>query len=89
MTKIFKGLCDENRLLILDILKIQEKCACHLLEELDITQSTLSHHLKILCDSGLIQARKDGKWTYYSICPDGVLIGCKILKSYIYKQESR
>ena len=57
--KVFKAFCDENRLAILDMLRTGEKCACDLLEELHITQPTLSHHMKILCDAGVVQGRKD------------------------------
>ena len=66
-SKVFKAFCDENRLMILEILQSGEKCACHLLEKINISQSTLSHHMKILCESGVIKNRKEGKWTYYSI----------------------
>lgn len=65
--KIFKALSDENRIKILEQLKDGEKCACKLLEELKISQSTLSHHMKILCESGIVFGRKDGKWMHYSI----------------------
>jgi len=44
-----------------------EECACVLLERVSVSQSTLSHHMKILVDSGAVSARKEGKWTYYSI----------------------
>ncbi len=70
--KVFKAFCDENRLMILEMLQSGEKCACILLERLEIVQSTLSHHMKILVDSGLVAARKEGKWTYYSFSPAGV-----------------
>ena len=70
--KIIKALADENRLKILDLLHSGEKCACILLEELNITQSTLSHHMKMLCDSSLVEYRKDGKWMHYSISAEGV-----------------
>ena len=69
---IFKAFCDENRVKILQMLKSGEKCACRLLEEMNITQPTLSHHMKILCDSGIVAGRRDGKWTYYSISETGV-----------------
>ena len=69
--KVFKAFCDENRLAIIDLLRSGEKCACVILEELDIAQSTLSHHMKILCDSGIVDSRKDGKWTYYYISDEG------------------
>jgi ArsR family transcriptional regulator len=64
---IFKAFCDENRIRILQLLKGGEKCACMLLEEMNITQPTLSHHMKILCRSGLVVPRKEGKWTHYSL----------------------
>lgn len=68
---IFKAFCDENRIRILKLLRTGEKCACKLLEEINVTQPTLSHHMKILCDSGVVVGRKDGKWTHYSISPEG------------------
>ena len=69
--KVFKAFCDENRLYILTLLESGEKCACKLLEALHIGQSTLSHHMKILCDSGVVNGRKEGKWVHYSLNPQG------------------
>lgn len=69
---IFKAFCDENRIRILKLLATGEKCACKILEELNITQPTLSHHMKTLCDSGIVVGRKEGKWTHYSISAKGV-----------------
>lgn len=73
IAKCFKAFCDERRIEIITLLQDGEKCACDLLEELNIGQSTLSHHMKILCDSGIVLGRKDGKWTYYTISDEGVL----------------
>ena len=70
--RIFKAFCDANRLTILGLLQSGEKCACKLLEELNIGQPTLSHHMKILCDAGIVVGRKEGKWTHYSISYSGV-----------------
>ena len=70
--RIFKALSDENRIRILKLLHNGEKCACNLLEELDITQPTLSHHMKLLCSCGIVKSRKEGKWMYYRIDCDGV-----------------
>ena len=70
--EIFKAFCDENRIRILEMLQTGEKCGCKLLEELNVTQPTLSHHMKILCDSGVVVGRKEGKWMYYSISEDGL-----------------
>ena len=66
ISTIFKAFCDENRILILEKLQTGEKCTCELLEDIDLAQSTLSHHMKILTESGLVKGRKNGKWTYYS-----------------------
>ena len=70
---IFKAFCDENRIRILKLLRGGEKCACKLLEEMSISQPTLSHHMKILCDSGLVKGRKEGKWMHYSLCKEGAI----------------
>lgn len=72
MAMMFKALCDENRLQILELLRNGERCACSLLEEMQITQPTLSHHMRILCDSGVVAGRKEGKWMHYSISKGGV-----------------
>jgi ArsR family transcriptional regulator len=82
--KVFKAFCDENRLMILDLLSGGEKCACVLLDELKISQPTLSHHMKILCDSGIVQSRKEGKWTHYSLCEEG----CECAIRYVERVSS-
>ena len=76
---LFKALADENRLQIMEILKDGEKCACKLLESLQISQPTLSHHMKILCDAELVSGRKEGKWMYYSLSKAGI----KNAKTYL------
>ncbi len=65
--RIFKALSDSNRLKIIDILSCGEKCACELLESFKFTQPTLSHHMKVLMDCGLIKSRKEGLWNHYSL----------------------
>ena len=67
---VFKALGDKTRLEIFEMLRGGRLCACKLLERLNITQPTLSHHMKILCDSGLVIAEKSWKWTHYSIDGD-------------------
>ncbi len=69
--KIFKAFSVAIRLEILDLLKNGEECACDLLEELDLTQSGLSYHMKILIESGIVTAREEGKWVYYTISEQG------------------
>jgi len=69
-----KALSDETRINIFDMLAQGELCACKILEEFNITQPTLSYHMKILCDSGLVSGRKDGVWMKYSINRDNLEI---------------
>lgn len=65
--KILKALSDPNRLKIIDLLSCGEKCACEILESFKFTQPTLSHHMKVLIDCGLIEVRKDGIWNLYKL----------------------
>ena len=70
--KIFKALSDPKRLQIIEMLSCGELCACKILEKFKITQPTLSHDMKLLCDTGLVNARRDGKWMYYSLNAEAV-----------------
>ncbi|MGN0891677.1 MAG: ArsR/SmtB family transcription factor [Oligosphaeraceae bacterium] len=88
VSTIFKALCDENRVRILALLKGGEKCACKLLEALDIVQPTLSHHMKILCDSGLVVSRKEGKWMHYSLSREGFARAVSCLNAFLGEVES-
>ena len=64
---ICKAMSDANRLRIIEMLTQGEKCGCNLLEELQVTQPTLSHHMKVLSDCGLVDSYKEGKWHHYYI----------------------
>ena len=68
-----KALADETRVKIFDMLSQGELCACSILVDFNITQPTLSYHMKILCDSGLVNGRRDGVWMKYSINKTGLL----------------
>lgn len=70
--RIFKALGDKSRLEIVEMLAGGEKCACKLLEKFNFSQPTLSHHMKILCDSGIVASRKEGKWMYYSLSDSAI-----------------
>lgn len=76
---VFKALSDANRLKIIKTLAGGELCACKLLEKFSITQPTLSYHMKMLCDCGLTNMRKEGKWAYYSLNAEAIAQ----LKAYI------
>ena len=77
--RLFKALSDPNRLVILDMLSRGELCARVILEKLNITQPTLSHHMKSLCGCKLVKWRKEGKWTHYSLNEETV----KRLRSFL------
>lgn len=64
---ILKAIADPKRLRIIDMLSCGELCACEILEEFHVTQPTLSHDMKVLIKAGIVNARPEGKWTYYSL----------------------
>lgn len=65
--KIFKVFTDAKRLKIIEMLSDGELCACKIQEQFNITQPTLSHDMKLLCDTGIVLCRKEGRWCYYSL----------------------
>ena len=69
---IFKAAGDETRLKILEMISCGELCACEILESFQISQSTLSYHMRLLTDCGLVSVRRDGKRMLYSIQPEQV-----------------
>ena len=77
--KVFKALCDPKRLAILEQLRSGEKCACVLQEPMELTQSGLSYHMKILCESGIVASRQEGKWTYYWLDSSGSRAAAELL----------
>ncbi|MBQ8950553.1 MAG: winged helix-turn-helix transcriptional regulator [Eubacterium sp.] len=76
-----KALSDSNRLEIVKMISDGEKCGCKILEKFSITQPTLSHHMKILVESGLVNDRKEGKWHYYSINKENMTEFCIFIRS--------
>ncbi len=79
--KIFKAVCDEKRLKILELLRDGEKCGCVLIDMTDNSQSALSYHMKILCESGIVTSRQEGKLTHYRICESGSTFAMELLKT--------
>jgi ArsR family transcriptional regulator, arsenate/arsenite/antimonite-responsive transcriptional repressor len=71
--RLFKALADETRLTILKQLRDEEEvCACDLVACCDVAQPTVSHHLKVLREAGLVLSDKRGLWVYYRLDPTGV-----------------
>ena len=69
---LFHALSDETRLSILERLRRGDCCVCELMDQLDAAQSRLSFHLKVLREAGLIDCRREGRWAYYWLVPEGV-----------------
>jgi ArsR family transcriptional regulator, arsenate/arsenite/antimonite-responsive transcriptional repressor len=67
--------------MILEMLQSGDKCACKILEDLNIVQSTLSNHMKILCESGIVSSHRVGKWTHYSLNKEG----CETAKNLLFE----
>ena len=86
--KVFKALCDERRQRILELLHGGEKCACVLIEEMGMPQSSLSYHMKILCESGIVTSREEGKWTHYQISRQGSEKAVALLKTITAVEET-
>lgn len=68
--QILKAMADPNRLKIIDLLSCGSLCACDILEHFNFSQPTLSHHMKVLQNAGIVSARKDGKWQHYTLNDD-------------------
>ncbi|MCC0648693.1 ArsR/SmtB family transcription factor [Clostridioides sp. ZZV15-6598] len=92
---LFKALSDETRLKILNILSGNELCACDILDEVNITQPTLSYHMKILNSCGLVNSRKDGSWIKYTLKNEKInelkefLMEVDSIKEKIFKNDDR
>lgn len=81
-TAYFKALSDPNRLRILQCLQKGPRCACELLTDLDLSQPTLSHHMRVLCEAGVVVGTKEGKWMHYRLDPSAKETGCRMLKHF-------
>lgn len=86
--KIFKALSDQNRLKILHILSDDERCACELLKYFNFTQPTLSHHMKVLIDCGLVYSRKVGTWNHYSLIEENTDELVKFLSEILSSKDN-
>ena len=70
--QLLKALADPIRLDVVQALSGGERCVCELTEQLGLAQSRLSFHLRVLREAGLIEAREQGRWVYYSLCPEAI-----------------
>ena len=70
--KLLKPFADVRVQKHIQLLMRGERCTHELAEKTYIPQSTVSYHMNILCESGFVERRRDGKWTYYRLCREGV-----------------
>lgn len=87
--RVFQALSNPNRLMIVEMLQKGEKCACQLLGDLNIGQSTLSHHMKTLAEAGVVNGRPEGKWVYYSLNKEGCEAAYALLKGVVEAPAQR
>lgn len=72
LSKELKAIAEPNRLQILDMISTGEKCACDILDSFEFTQPTLSYHMKVLIEAGIVNSRKEGIWQYYSLVDENI-----------------
>lgn len=77
---MFKALADDTRWQIVKMLVVGELYACRIQENFNITQPTLSYHMKILTDCGLVNGRREGAWIRYSLCKTAFESLCSAMK---------
>ena len=87
LVPIIKAISDETRLKIIDILSCGEMCACDILELVNVSQSTLSYHMKMLTESRLVNGRKDGSWMRYSINKENAELFLSNLNNLVEEKE--
>ncbi len=75
LAAVLRVLADPSRLRLLSLIEAQpdqEACVCHLTEPLSLSQPTVSHHLKVLRDAGLVEREQRGNWVYYRVIPEAL-----------------
>ena len=87
--RLFHALSDETRLAVLEMLRGGERCVCELQDALDAAQSRLSFHLRVLRESGLVQDRKEGRWSYYSLVPETLGEAHDVVRSLATEKPAR
>jgi ArsR family transcriptional regulator len=85
---LFHALSDATRLAALEMLRGGEQCVCDLQDTLDVAQSRLSFHLKVLKDAGLVEDRKEGRWSYYTIVPDALAEAHDLVLQFLPKSST-
>ena len=77
LARALKTIAEPARLRLLSLIQAQpggEACVCHLTEPLGLSQPTVSHHLKVLRDAGLVERERRGSWAYYRVVPETLTV---------------
>lgn len=88
-SEALSALADPMRRRIVELLGQEQLCVCHLVDELEISQSLVSHHLKVLRDAGVIAGERFRYWTYYGIVPDAIDALAESLREIARRQPAR
>lgn len=82
LSSAFKALGDPVRLRLFSLIASHadgEACVCDLTGDFDVSQPTISHHLKVLRDAGLLSSERRASWVYYRVVPDALATLCTLL----------
>jgi ArsR family transcriptional regulator len=83
LVKVFKALADKNRLRILKMLQYKKMCVCELSAALAITRPSVSRHLSLMKDAGLVQDERNGQWIDYSLCKETINVYASVIQSHL------
>jgi len=86
--QVCKGLADPKRLLIINALRDGERTVSDLVTELEIPQANVSQHLAVLRDRGLVQVRRDGSWSFYSVTSQKIIMAMDLLREVMADQTT-
>ena len=85
MADLLKSIADEMRLVILTMLQDGEMCVCEIMEAMPVSQPAVSHHLRVLRQTGLITDRRQGKWIFYSLNPEAIESAASLLDRLLFQ----
>lgn len=86
-SRVLRAFCDPHRIELIHLLRYGELCASGLLKSLYVSQPTLSHHMKILIESGIVSGREEGRKIFYSIRPEGVIRAMELVQEILQPLE--
>ena len=85
---VLKAMADPNRMKIIDLLSNGDLCACEVLQHFDFTQPTLSHHMKVLENAGIVSVSKKKQWHYYGL-NDEAVEGFMLFMTQLFSSEGK